>query len=186
MNAKQFAFVAGTAILFAILVGLAVDAFYTAPQYNKFCNESFGPSFPEKISPTNCTVSYSDQNLINDCFSAGGTPRYRYDEKGCSVFENCDFCSKKFQDAQNVYNKNAFYIIFITGIIAMIAGVFITDIFGAGLMFGGILTSIYGSIRYFSELGKTSRFFIVLVGFLIIVYVGRKKLNDMNLKKKRK
>jgi len=188
MNVKQVAFVVGTAILFAILVGLAVDAFYTSPKYERFCNDTFQPYAvsPEKgIPAVNCsTTNFSDQNLVNGCFSANGIPRYKYDEKGCSLFESCDMCNKKFQDAQGMYNKNAFYMIFIIGIIAMVAGLIITEILGAGLMFGGILTSIYSIMRYFSELGKTARFLVVLAGFLIIVYVGRKKLNDSKEAKK--
>jgi hypothetical protein len=41
-------------------------------------------------------------------------------------------------------------------------------------------------LRIEEELGKTARFFIVLLGFLIIVFVGRKKLSGMQVKEKGK
>lgn len=186
MNAKQFAFVVGIAILFAILIGLGIDAFYASPKYEAFCKMEREQPFPEKILQTqNCSLNYSLYNdMIDECNSKGGFIRYKYNENGCSIPDRCDMCHKEFNDAQNKYNRNVFYIAFTIGIVAIIAGLMITDIFGAGLMFGGILTSIYGVMRYFSELGKIMRFFVVLVGFVILVIVGRKKLSEIKGGKK--
>lgn len=182
MNAKQFAFVVGIAVLFAILIGLGIDAFYTSPKYENFCNNSgeyYG--YPEKILATqNCSVNYSQYNeMIADCSTRGGFIDYKYNSQGCSIPDKCNMCGKEFQDVQNVYNRNVFYIAFAIGIAAIIAGLIITEILGAGLMFGGILTAVYGIMRYFSELGKIARFLVVLFGFLVLIFVGRKKVNDI-------
>jgi len=182
MNAKQFAFVVGTAVLFAILIGLGIDAFYTSPKYENFCNNSGAyPAYPEKILPAqNCSLNYSVYNeLVAECNAKRGFIDYKYDAQGCNIPDKCNICGKEFQDVQNVYNRNVFYIAFTIGIAAIVSGLIIAEILGAGLMFGGILTSIYGIMRYFSELGKIARFLVVLFGFLILVLVGRKKVNDI-------
>ncbi len=187
MNAKQFAFVLGIAVLFAILIGLGIDAFYTSPKYETFCKTPTGPyAYPDKVvSVQNCSLNYSRYNdMISECNTKGGFIDYKYDDWGCSIPDKCNMCGKEFNDAQNIYNRNVFYIAFTIGIIAIIAGLIITEILGAGLMFGGILTSIYGIMRYFSELGKIARFLVVLLGFLILVFVGRKKVNDIQARSK--
>ncbi|MFH1248664.1 MAG: hypothetical protein V1660_00755 [archaeon] len=189
MNAKQVAFVVGTAILFAIAVALAVDALMPQPKYEGYCKNQQFNSYPEFVGKPevlqNCSINYSRYNsIVNECNQLGGMIVYKYDENGCSIPDKCDMCNKEFQDATNKFNKNAFYIIFITGIAALLAGLMITDVFGPGLMFGGILTSIYSMIRYFSDLDKTMRFIVVLASFIIIVIVGRKKLKSNEEKTK--
>ncbi|MFH0831288.1 MAG: hypothetical protein V1886_00250 [archaeon] len=182
MNAKQFAFVVGIAVLFAIVIGLGIDAFYASPKYENFCNNTGEyQAYPEKFLPVqNCSVNYSQYNeMIAECNAKGGFIDYKYNSQGCSIPDKCNMCGKEFQDIQNIYNRNVFYIAFTIGIAAVISGLIITEILGAGLMFGGILTSIYGIMRYFSELGKIARFLVVLVGFLILIFVGRKKVNDI-------
>jgi hypothetical protein len=188
MNAKQFAFVVGIAVLFAIMIGLGIDAFYTSPKYEDYCNRT--DIYPDALGKpatllVNCSINYSTYNdMISECNTKGGFIDYKYDDRGCSIPDKCNMCGKEFNDVQNKYNRNVFYIAFTIGIIAVIAGLIITEVLGAGLMFGGILTSIYGIMRYFSELGKIARFLVVLLGFLILVFVGRKKVNDIQARSK--
>ena len=185
MNAKQFAFMLSIAIFFALFIGLAIDAFYPSPKYEHYCNDTeYGRyAYPSKLYPEviNCSanINYTIKQEIEYNCSAQqkGFVRYKFDEKGCEIINSafCDTCNEEFQQENNKYNRNVFYIAFILGIIAIISGITVSEVLGAGFMFGGVLTASYGIMRYFSELGKVLRVVVVLIALIILVWFGRKK-----------
>ncbi len=181
-NYKEIAMIIGIAVLFALLVGLAIDAFYVEPQYEKFCNSSYyrygpytKPLPPDYIQPQNCSYEYGEE--YNKCINDRGNPIFDIDEKGCQFYSTCDYCSRDFDIARNKYNRNVFYIIAPIAILAIIFGVLIRlDFVGTGFMFGGILSLIYGTARYFTGLSKVGRVIIVFIELLILIWIGYKKV----------
>ncbi|MBT4935506.1 hypothetical protein HOL21_03120 [Candidatus Woesearchaeota archaeon] len=152
------------AIVLALFVGYGIDTFYTNPEYNDFCDEK--PVFI---------------NTFEQCTEAGGQwdeyvgPKPVDERSGwCNVqFE----CEAGFNQANEVYNKNVFIITLIVGILAVILGgvVLKLESVSSGIMSGGALTLIYGTIRYWGDMAKYLRFAVLGVVLAILIWIGYKK-----------
>ena len=172
--------VIGIALLTSFFFGLFVDAVYERPEYDDFCNNAERRVPKPYPYATNCTFQpiRSEQEDIDRCYREEGIPEFNYDEKGCEAgFKECNFCNKEFNDEQEKYNRNVFFIIAPIGLFALIVGLFLTyDVIGTGLMFSGILLIIYGTIIYFSEMSKWLRVLVVFIELVLLIIVSLKKL----------
>jgi len=191
MDAKRLAMVIGIIVLLPLFLGLFVDAVYQEPKYNDFCNDTqymypVKPAMPAGNSGSpavNCTYQM-DVNQ-SKCYSDGGQPRFNYTANGCETFNFCDFCNKDYSNSQQMYNRNIFFILMPIGLLIVILGIYLTiDYIGAGLMFAGLITMFYATIRYFSDMSKVLRAVVVLVELLIILWIGYKKIGDKDNKDK--
>ena len=177
-HTEHFKLVAMTiiiAILSSLFIGLLVDAFYEAPKYEDFC-KSRGKSEPYPLgapAKENCNITRNDEE--NECFDNGGNPIYDY-KSGCPAYQECDFCHKLFEEANNKYNRNIFFIVAPLGLIMIIYGVYFgVGFIGSGFMFGGIMSVAYGTIRYFSGMSKFMRVLVIFIELVIVVWLGMKK-----------
>jgi hypothetical protein len=165
-----------------------MDALYERPRYDDFCNESLynGPYVePAKagIWGVNCTYIYTPAQ--QECDRSGGISRMKYDDKGCSSYDWCDYCNKQYNEAESVYNRNLFLILAPLGLIVVVLGIYLAvDYLGAGMMLGGLITMFYATVRYFSDMSKMLRALVILVELLIIMWIGYKKIEQKSGEKK--
>ena len=178
VNFKQIAIVVAISVLSALLIGLAIDAFYTTPKYEDFCEQYAYPRGVEKFPAgyiANCTYQQSEEEIA--CYREGGFPEFDYDNHGCSEFRECNFCNKEFEQASAKYNRNVFFITAPLGILLIIYGVFFAvEFIGSGFMFGGVFALAYGTIRYFSDMSKIMRVITILIELVIVVWIALKKV----------
>ena len=190
MDIKRAAMVVGIIVLLPLFIGLFFDAIYQAPKYEDFCNNSMYSApmaAPAKLNPNcNCSIT-CDYNYGKDyekCVNSKGNANFKYDSNGCQIYESCDYCSVHFNDAQSLYNRNLFFIIAPVGLAMIILGIYISvNYIAAGLMFGGIITMFYATMRYFSEMSKLLRALVILAELLVIIWIGYKKIGLDNGKK---
>lgn len=181
-NIKQVPIIIGIAVLFTLFITLSIEAFYTSPKYDDFCNPQtqaklYREPYPAKIPPTNCTDIYSTDQRVQSCYNQKGNPIFDYDSIGCQVYKECDYCQRDYDDARKIHDRNIFLITAPLGLIAIIFGLYFgIDFIGSGFMFGGIATLFYGTVRYFGEANKYLRVLIILIELLIVVWIGYKKL----------
>jgi len=174
MDPKKLAMILGITVLLPLFLGLFVDALYDAPKYENYCLDSRFP-YPVEKPGVNCDYTYSEAE--RQCEMDGGMGRMKADDKGCPVFDVCDYCSKAYNDAQALYNRNLFLILAPLGFIVVIAGIYLmVDYIGAGLMLGGLVTLFYATMRYFSVMSKMLRALVILVELLLIMWAGYKKI----------
>jgi uncharacterized protein (DUF983 family) len=143
----------------------------------------YGYSIPAK--PVNPAVNCTYVQDINQtkCYNDGGQPRFVQDNNGCEVYDKCDYCSRDFNDAQQSYNRNIFFILMPIGLVIVIIGIYLTvEYIGAALMFAGLITMFYATIRYFSNMSKILRALVILVELLIIMWIGYKKIGEKDSK----
>ena len=184
MDAKRLAMILGIAILLPLFIGLFVDAVYSEPKYENYCNETQYLSYPQKVA-TNCTYNPSPKD--DACYRDSGIVRYTYDSNGCQVYDTCDYCGKNYNKASQVYNRNIFFILAPLGLLMVVLGMyFLIDYMGAGLMFGGLITLLYSTIRYFSDMSKIWRALVILIELLIIMWIGYKKIGSDDKKSTKK
>ena len=127
-------------------------------------------------SARKCEDVYSSPE-VRECNDNGGNAMFSTNDSCCQVFESCDYCSKNFNDAQRVYNRNLFFILAPAGLVVIIIGIFwAVEYLGAGFMFGGIITLFYATFRYFSDMSKMLRAIVILIELLIIIWLGYKKI----------
>ncbi len=185
MDAKKIALIIGIAVLLPLFIGLFVDAVYTEPQYNNYCNDSryVYPTVPAKVG-ANCT--YEPNPSQDKCYQDQGIARMKYDANGCEHFDYCDYCSKDFSTAQQEYNRTIFFILLPIGLIIVILGIYLAiDYIGAGLMFAGLITMFYATFRYFSDMSKLVRALVILIELAIIIWIGYKKIDQKHEEEKK-
>jgi len=166
------------AIILVFFIGFGIATFYKEPQYNDFCDEFEGRPYPFPIKRgDSCTFFEPDQEIKDQCKNFGDvTPKY--DQNGCVESYYCETCNKEFRDIRENYNRNVFIVATGLGIIILIIG-FALKIpsVSSGLMGGGILTLIYGTIRYWSDLPDAGRFIILGLTLAILIWLGYKKIS---------
>ena len=88
-----------------------------------------------------------------------------------------DTCWDEFDIARQPYERNVFIITLILGLAAVIVGgLFLTvESVGSGIMGGGVLTLIYGILRYWGDMSKYLRFAVLGLVLAILIWIGYKK-----------
>lgn len=187
IDLKKISLTIGIAVLFALFIGFTIDAIYQAPKYETYCNISIGEQIVlAKGEAIQCPI-INDQSISNSCYQQKGEIRYEYNTKGCPTRAYCDLCSAQFYKADEKYNLRVFYIAALVGIIAILIGLFISlsmEAIASGLMFGGILTVIYGTIRGFGSLGRYTKPLVLGIELVIVLLIAYKK-RDKNSKRRK-
>ena len=199
------------AIIFVFFVVFGIKAFYKEPKYEDFCKNGvpidfvsgkigyYAEPYPARIKEPEQNVC-AKSNLEYDKFRKACAEKYtdvvyEYDDKGCQVAKECTSCNVDFYKARNIYFRNVFIISGIVGIIVIIIGAVLnlTSV-SAGLFGGGVLTIIYGTTNYWSELADWARFIILGIALAVLIYLGYKGFsvlgfggkNSKEVKKKRR
>ncbi len=186
MNLRQIAIASAVAILFAIFVALLIDLVYPEPKYSDYCKDEFEFRKPlPLVVEAKCDYEYGEK--YQKCVEDGATPRFKYNETGCPVFDKCDFCNKDYDAARKVHARNVFIVAGVIGVIAIFTGtLWKIEFLASGLMFGGIFLLFYATVRFFVDADKLLRVIIIFVELLLVLWIGYKKLYKNEEKKKRK
>jgi hypothetical protein len=177
MDVKKVAMILAITVLLPLFVGLFTDAVYIEPKYENYCNNTYY-DYPKTVPavPVNCSDVYSTLE-VQKCNNEKGTPEFRYDSNNCQQFKSCNYCSRDFNDAQQKYNRNIFFVLLPVGLIIVIIGIYLmVDYLGAGLMFAGLIVMFYATFRYFSDMSKTLRALVILIELLVIMWIGYMKI----------
>lgn len=179
------------AVIFVFFVVFGIKAFYKEPKYENFCKIGvpidfvsgkrgyYAEPYPARMKEPEQSVC-AKSNLEYDKFRKTCAEKkmdviYEYDDKGCQVAKECTSCNVDFDTARNIYFRNVFIISGIVGIIAIIGGAILGHMsVSAGLFGGGVLTIIYGTTNYWSELADYARFVILGIALAVLIYLGYK------------
>lgn len=182
------------AIVFVFFVGFGIASFYKAPKYEDFCTQR---EFKEVITQEKCGaengkwVSYErevpkpvmaeNQFLCSKISGVGKNMTLN-----CETIEQikqsgyCDldfYCREDFDKTREKYNRNVFIVATGIGIIILIVGFALKMAsVSAGLMGGGVLTILYGIIRYWTDLPDYGRFIILGIILAILIWLGYKRI----------
>jgi hypothetical protein len=139
------------AIIFALFIGYGIDTFYEAPEYDDFCDEN------QRANPIKLNETELNEQQIKQ-----------------------EQCWKKFDAVKEPYERNIFIVTVIIGLLAVLLGSFILkiDSVSSGIMAGGVLTIIYGAIRYWGDMHKYLRFTVLTIVLLVLIWIGYKKFKD--------
>ena len=141
-------------VLFAILVGVGIAAFYEAPKE---------PDYPSALK-----VTRPEERLSEPVFIELRALQERYDK---------DFAA--YRNALQTYNRNVSIISILAAIVTLVISLTVlqtTLLLADGFLLGGVLTLLYSIIRGFDTGSDTFRFIIVAASFVIAVILGYIKL----------
>ncbi len=172
MKFKKIALAIAILIVLNIFFNYGIYTFYKPPQYEDFCPEEM---HSQKISTE------------TECTEEGGLWRYStMEERPIPVKGTeegwCDLtytCNKEYRAVKDVYERNVFVVLTILGVLSLLVGIYLITVEAVanGFLFGGILSIVIGSMRYWSAMDDYLRFIISGVALVVLIYVGYKKLS---------
>ena len=146
MLAKKIALAFGIAIVFPMLLHYGVSTYAPRPKWDNY-------QVPEMFDP-----------------SASAEVKAQWQADSRKKQEERKIAEKRFQ-------KHLFAVAVPLGLVAILIGSFMRiPATGTGLMFGGIFSICDGYFNYWSELADVLKFISLLAAFVLLLFVGYRKL----------
>jgi len=158
------------ALVVVFFFAYAIQSAYPAPELEDFCGE------------------YTDKPAIDSevgCDSVGGRWNSKLGERpvpaDIAVPEGyCDqdfTCRGEFDTASDSYERNVFFANVIIAIVVIIVSFFfVVEAISNGLLGGGVIMIVYGTLRYWGSLSDWLRTVMLGVALIFLIYIGYKKL----------
>jgi len=173
MKLKKTILTIGIAIIFILFIAYAIETIYSSPKFNDYC-----PTQERQIA--NQTACEQADGIWSNY--PEGKP---IDPTQLVITGYCDTytkCNEEYQQAIQPYNRNVFFISVILGLITIIiAALLQLESVSAGLLGGGVILIIYGTIRYWGEMSDIIRTIMLGIVLAILIWLGYKKI-EPNLK----
>lgn len=188
------------ALVLVFFVGYGLHTFYKEPNYDDFCPnaaerkvgiydtkescEAVGGKWEEKEgSPevdkltTNqylCTRSpyVEGEEFVFNCRTAEDAGK---DSGWCDP----DYtCREEYESAREPHNRISFIILAVIGVIIIViaTAVLAENAVSYGVLAGGILTILYGTLRFWGAIPDIARFIILGAALITLIILGYKKL----------
>jgi hypothetical protein len=165
MDIKKKILALSVMIIFALFVGYGIEVFNPTPESRDI---------------------YSAHTL-DECVAAGGEWREDRVPKRVVVENESDellgesygYCStsNEFENLREGKAKIVFIASLIIGILAVIVASFLkVNSISAGILGGGVLTILYGTIRYWQYAQNTLKFVLLGLALGVLIYLGYKKI----------
>ena len=167
----KVAIIVAIVIVLNLFFNYAISLIYKAPDYNTY--------FPQSQVVTPITNEA-------DCVSAGGqwtaaTPETvaPVDPKNPVASGYCDpnyTNQNNYDTAQKNYDRNIFIILVVLSVISLTLGTFFANpILGPAFSWGGILSLIIASTRYWSDANDLFRVIILALALGLLIWVAVRK-----------
>lgn len=156
-------------IILVLFIGYGINTFYKPPKYEDFCDEAL-----------RAKIISSEE----ECLAVGGqwnvAPERIIEENRTVIQGFCNpnyTCEKEYRSVREVYNRNVFIIAVAAGLICVILGGIILKLesVSVGIMGGGVLSILYGTIRYWGDLADVGRFIILGIVLATLIWIGYRK-----------
>ena len=163
-------------VVLNLVFNLGLSTFYKAPDVDNFCGEETRQTYTTKDS----------------CNDMGGEWVGSFPEEvdaprmldGITKFEPyCNAraaCYAEYQVERDLYNRNIFIALVILGVISLGVGFFAVSVkaVSTGFLFGGFISLLVASMRYWSGMNEYLRFIILVALLAGLIFLGYKKLKD--------
>jgi hypothetical protein len=165
------------AVIFVFFVGVGIKTFYDLKEEYDYCNLTYNIDYSRVYDTENsCTASNGKWMDIssNDpkCEGTSTTCPKGYCDVGY-------YCREEYKLIREKHDRNVFIIAAIIGVLTIFLALFlIKEAVKTGLMGGGLLTIIYGVIRYWNSMQNWIRFIVLGIVLIFLVWVGYKKIEE--------
>lgn len=156
----KWALVIGIVIVMNLFFNYALSLVYKAPDYSAY--------FPQtQVVPT--------LNTEQDCLAVGG----QWNNEKPNGYCNPDFTKQKqFDAAQKHYNRIIFIALVVLGVVSLICGMLLVNTaLSLALSWGGVLSLIIASMRYWSDANNLLKVGILAVALIGLIWTAVKKFS---------
>lgn len=179
----------GIAGVFLLFVHYGLGLLYPAPDYDDFCSDRSAYSVQD-ISKEQCelaggrwqTNSLSPKPSIpvagGTTTQAGTTSQHATTTDG---FCDRDYqCRQEFEAAESTYDRTAFAILSILGLLTAFWGFRrgADRILGVSVAAGGVLLVLISSVRFWNQAEDLVQFSLLFVILAVFIYTGYKREDD--------
>lgn len=183
---KKFALALSIVVVLNLFFNVGIAAFHREPKFDNFCGLESRQYYDSKES---CEavggewIGYAGRPFPGPARNAEPEPA-RIPKLGVEEpREYCDAqatCRKEHQAAINLYSRNVFIALVVLGTISVALGIFFNAVsaISFGLLYGGLLSFLIGTSRYWSDMNEYLRFVILGIVLVALIWVGYRKLKD--------
>ena len=145
----------------------AIQTIYPGPEREDFCEER---------------LTFKAIETAQECETNGGE-WIEYPDRGelkATGWCNVDFkCNEEYHEARDPYERNVFFVNLVIGIVLIVLGIFLAlPAVSSGLMGGGVIMLIYGTIRNWGNLSDILRTIFLGIALIVLIWLGYRKLSD--------
>jgi len=153
------------AIILTMFIFYGISTFYKEPEWDDMCKDIAASTTKEECETAGGEWSYAREPRPMPV-EANKTYEYGYCE--CEIFEEAD----------EAYSRVVFIVALMLGLIAVLLGTIYLKhpSVASGVMGGGILTVIFGTMRYWGHMPDFARFICLGVALAILITIAYKKL----------
>ena len=181
MNTKQslltkWSLIIGIIIVLNLFFNYEASLVFNEPQYDQFCEQK---QITEAVLTQAACVEVGGQ------WNSYPTPGIEKAPTGQSVSISgyCDpqfTCRQEFEAAQKTYDRNVFVTLVALGVLCIAISFILrgNDVISTALSFGGVLSLIIASIRYWSYADNILKVIILGVALLLLIIIALRKFKD--------
>ena len=180
----KWALIIGIVIVLNLFLNYAISLFYKAPEYNNYIAQ---PQVVEQIVTKEACLKIGGQwsENIQDYNGIKNAPTVPVKVQGY-----CDpnFTKQKlYEEASKTYNRNIFIILVVLGAISLLLGAFMgNEIISLGLSWGGVLSLLIASLRYWSNADNWAKVLILGIALSALIWLAVKKFSNNSVDKSNK
>ena len=174
----KWALIIGILVVLNLFFNYTISLFYKEPDYNIYLPQSQVIESP--TTKEEC-LKVGGQWVVNQQY----TPNAPTKPSGAFLnnviipqgYCNADFLrQQEFSDAQEAYQRTIFIILVVLGVISLVSGAFIAnEIVTLGLSWGGVLSLIVASMRYWSSADNLIKVLILGFALAVLIWLAIKK-----------
>ncbi len=162
MKAKQVLLTVAIALLIPFFVGYGIEVIQATPEHDSFCPRLW------------------DITTKEDCNAAGGWWRNEIVEPvpKAGLCQNTTDCFVNFENARKRHDMVVFIVSMVVGLGAVVGGYYWKKRVSAGIIGGGVLLLLYGTVRYWQHANDLLKFILLGVALAVLIWLGYKKLDS--------
>lgn len=178
---KKIALAIGIIIVLNLFFNFGIQTFYQSPKFENFCLQEIGEvRYGDRMACESADGRWIESGIYpyGDFRPVPAPLELETEREGyCDVFYNC---RNEFQDERKIYDRNVFIILMLAGAAAFVVGLLVNAVVAvsSGFVFGGVLSFLIGTIRYWSDMHDYLRFVILGLILLTLIWIGYKKLRE--------
>lgn len=173
----KWALAGSIVIVLNLFFNYGLSVFYSAPVWDDFCGDV---SAREILTETMCI---DEGGKWFDYGERGEMSRPTMVESEVERTGYCDAyftCGEAFNEAHDEYSRNAFIVLLVLGIASLLLGTLLVmpPVVSLGLSFGGALSLVIASMRYWGSADDIIRLLILALALAALIFVGVRKFKD--------
>ena len=179
---KSFALAVGIIVILNLFFNIGVRTFYPPLKFETFCPETLQHKYEnqtacEEIGGKWMEQFYGERYVEKSVPVPVPMPADQNFQSYCDPFHTC---STTYQTALELYERNVFVVLIVAGFVALGLGLQMNAVaaISSGFVWGGVISLIIGTIRYWSGMQDYLRFVILGVVLIVLVLIGYKKMKQ--------